>query len=524
MSEHLVSLLDLTLAWRRLKLDFDNRVSFCHPILKDLIELDLDSWLATIKDELARDVYRPSPPNAYEMPKGKWLVRPGVRLSPKDELIYTALVGAALPHIEERVRWARGDPDVSYQLVRDPRLPAWVNSGFRVWAEWRTKSLAKLGQSVQYVVFADISAFYENIDYPKLASYLREIGVGQEVVSLLTECLWVWSLPRGKGLPQGYTPSDILAKLYLAGFDLSLKNEGHVHLRYVDDIRVFCANLTAARQSLVRVSHLLRLRGLNAQSAKTAIHDAAKARLEIDGVAPVIEVVVSQLLTEVREERAFADPYLTLARLEKLVEATPESPPREVLEQAFRDHFLSADDDSFNKTLFHYLLIRLGAVHSRVAVDYALNALLRRPEETEYVLAYLKKLGPAAEDVAGVIEHLFRSEAIYDYQIYQILRWLHEIDSVDDRVLERARHYLDDRNRAKIVRAYAIAILGTAGNAADLERLQEEYAEATDELQRAEILWALRRMETAARNGFYGRFADESELTRRAERLVRERT
>ena len=251
MSEHLAELLDLELAWRRVKLDYDsNRTFVTHPFLTDLVELDRESWLRRLRHELASDAYQPSPPVSFPQPKGKWLVRPATMLWVDDEIVYAALVGAALPHIETALRWAQGDPDVSYQLSPDPGRPAWVRSDFRVWNEWRTRSLEKLGAAVQFVAVADIAAFYENIDFARLLSYLREVGTDAEVLELLAKCLHTWSQPRDKGIPQGYSASDILAKLYLLPVDQALKNEGYTHLRYVDDIRIFCGNLTAAKRSV----------------------------------------------------------------------------------------------------------------------------------------------------------------------------------------------------------------------------------------------------------------------------------
>ena len=108
----------------------------------------------------------------------------------------------------------RGTSDIAYQLETVSTTVKWVKRGFLVWQEWRQKSLEKL-RAAEFVLIADIAAFYENIDLPRLSSDLRATGMGEEATRLLSACLNRWAEPRGKGIPQGRSASDILAKLYL---------------------------------------------------------------------------------------------------------------------------------------------------------------------------------------------------------------------------------------------------------------------------------------------------------------------
>jgi hypothetical protein len=68
-----------------------------------------------------------------------------------------------------------------------------------------------------YVVMADITAFYENIDLGLLLSDLIE------AINQISSCLNKWAQVQGRGIPQGQSPSDILAKLYLNSIDQTLK-------------------------------------------------------------------------------------------------------------------------------------------------------------------------------------------------------------------------------------------------------------------------------------------------------------
>jgi hypothetical protein len=170
----------------------------------------------------------------------------------------------------------------------------------------------------------------------------------------------------------------------------NLRNAGFTHLRYVDDIRIFCRDLQEAKQALLQLSDLLRLRGLNVQSAKTRIYRSDEALRLIDGVSPVIERINQELQEEIQEYAG--GEYGTVEELEQLTAANPGHPPLEVLERAVRAHFIDVQDTDFDTTLFHYLLTRPGATGSRIAVDYCILILSKRPEETEHVLRYLGKM------------------------------------------------------------------------------------------------------------------------------------
>ena len=148
------------------------------------------------------------------------------------------------------------------------------------------------------MVFTDITGFYDNIDLPLLMSDLRNCNIDPELISQISKCLNKWVSINNKGIPQGQSASDILAKLYLNSIDLGLKNSGFVELRYVDDIRIFCKSKSEAKKALIELSRLMRKRGLSLQSAKTKILNAVDAYSEIESIFPIIRSVVNRLKEE----------------------------------------------------------------------------------------------------------------------------------------------------------------------------------------------------------------------------------
>lgn len=419
MSRELADILDFDLAWRRVMYDRPDRCFGSHPYLIPVIEQSVPEWLGLVRDRVANG-YAPSPCPVLPVPKGNWQVRPGAHLRLEDELVYNALVGSFLDDLIRALGPAQGDPDVAYQLADRPDRVAWVKRGVPIWKEWRERSKLRIIKGTEFVVFSDISAFYENVDLKRLISDLRALGLGGESEQLLANCLNRWAEPRGKGIPQGYSASDILAKAYLSSIDSNLQREGFNHLRYVDDIRIFCRDSLEAKRALLVLSELARTRGLNLQSAKTEVLRADRALHRVDGVTQIIENLNDELLAEI--EVVVDESYWAMSEMEKLAATDPEAPPAVLLDRAFESHFVDPAADGFNKSLFHFLLTRLGVVNSRHAVEYCLNLLPKKPEETPQILHYLGKVGLEDADHRRILQFLASPECIYEYQVFLILR------------------------------------------------------------------------------------------------------
>ena len=214
---------------------------------------------------------------------------------------------------------------------------------------------------------------------------------------------------------------------------------------------------------------------------------------------------------------ADAGPYATLADIRTAIGNSPNAPTPEVLEQTFQEHFVpSLPDDSFNKTLFHFLLSRLGAAKSRIAVDYSLAMLALRPEETMYVLRYVKAIDPTEQDIEHIVSFLASEDAFYEYQWFQLIVWFFERGDVPDQLLAFCRKWAFDQNREPWLRAYSLAVLGEAGDPSDLEEIRDRYDNVQTEIDRAQSVAALVKMERGQRNAFYGRVMGDGDLVARA--------
>jgi hypothetical protein len=209
-----------------------------------------------------------------------------------------------------------------------------------------------------------------------------------------------------------------------------------------------------------------------------------------------------------------------LRKLDQILREEEVAPP-EVLERTFKEQFLDSAEARFERTLFHYLLTRLGRVGSKVAVDYCVEALRSRPDETEYMLRYLGSVGLEEHQVNRIVDFVESADALYDYQIYQIVAWFYSQKRWDERMVQLCRSLAFDRNRPTWLRSYCTAYLGEYSDSGDLAHLEEQYAHLTTDIERADCAAALKKQERGRRNAFYARIQGDGEYVQWAAQLVR---
>ncbi len=513
--------LDLALAWRRTKADLQSeRVFVRTPYEIELVEENLEDWLLQLQQKI-QSGYRPSSTVIADVPKGNGAIRPGAILSPEDRTVYAGIVGALLPTIYVGLKWEQGTVDFAYQLSEQFDRTKWFTNSYTGWTEFRNAQLQRLADDdITHVVVSDLTGFYENIDLTILMSNLRTLGCDHDIVQLLQTCLYRWAPLPGRGIPQGYSASDILAKVYLNTIDRAMIDEGFDYIRYVDDMRVFCKGFADCKRALLFATQAFRRRGLNLQTSKTEMIVRDHAKVRIEGIYPIIEAVQERYRKEISQIVGSVDPYAPISKIEAQV--NPDEAPIEVLKEVFNEYFIGKDA-RFNSTLFHYLLNRFGAQKDVSVVKFCIRQLYIRPQETQPVLDYLRVVGAHEEAYPGVLHFLNSQDNLYEYQKYQIFRWLGEAGVAPvPGLLALARQLTFDFSRPAYLRAVCRKLLQDHGTIADLDRLEASYVDMRDDLEAAQTLISLKRMDAGRRNAFYGRVEDDGVLRGRAVRLVRQ--
>lgn len=520
---------DINLAWSRVKKDLKDKHFISPLFLPDILEVDIAKWLGELKNKIETKAFQPHPMEVVEIPKGKGLIRPGSLLSIDDNITYSALVQECYLKILTQIEWAQNNVDFAYIVTKENATSTtWYKSQLFGWNSFREKSLEKIKEGYQYVIVTDLTGFYDNIDIPILISDLKACGIDNEIVNELSKCLNRWTQVNNKGLPQSNSASDILAKLYLDNIDKGLRNAGFVHLRYVDDIRIFCKNSSEAKRALLELTKLLRKRGLNLQSSKTKILPSNEALNEIEGIQPVITMVTKQFENELLSFE-FPSEYFDNDE-EQTTENKEDDTPIEVIRETFKTYFINGTDDKFDKTLFHFLINRLIVENDSVAFDYCLANFEKHPEETSYFLKYSKSFDGWDIEVMDLpkkmqeflIGFLSSKEAVYDYQNYQILMWFIEnVTEMPEDLIKLCRQYAFDNNRPYYLRSAARSILGNFGNTADIEKIEDQLTHIVSDFERAELLCCLSKMEKGKRNALLGRVAKDGQITEMAVSYVK---
>lgn len=477
------------------------------PFELEILDSSKEAWLPLLIASIQEDTYSPDTATIVELPKARGLVRPIALMSLRDRVVYNASIQACFPNIFAELSWSQGSRDFAYSLRPPDRTPPWFKNAFRGWIAFRKASLSNLASPCVAVAITDVAGFYENISISRLISDLQSIGCNEHAVHLISRQLNRWCQVEGRGIPQDAWGSHVLAKLYLNPIDRRFAHAGRVHTRYSDDIRIFCESSQAAEVALVETARAMRRRGLSLQGAKTKVVPRDQARAIIEGRTPTIARIRRdwrQAIIDAIGDGEDAD-YLTVAEIDSLIQNEPERIPVDVLRGAFDAFIQNEADDGFDKSVFHFLLNRLAKAGDKHAIRYLAAKLITHPQETSFILRYVRQVDAETEFEPALIAFLRSAQgSVYDAQRLIVLAWWSQgTPSIE--AAELARGVAFSADAARITRAAARAVLAAHAELADLERLQEDYDRSGDELERAQILCCLRRLEKSRRRAFVAR-------------------
>ena len=488
--------------------DARHRSFFDHPVALSLIQQNADPWIADLVGVLDAGNYAPSPARLVAVPKPQWHVRSGTVLSIEDEVVYSYLGLRLLELIRGTIGWSSPHLRFSHRLAASDRK-YWFQKRLVGWKAFDRMSLRRMkGNDAKYVVVTDIAGFYGNISVGRLIRELRAAGADQQDVALLTRCLNTWSQQRERGIPEGHSTSDLLAEFYLDPIDRALRALRIEHYRYNDDIRIFAATPTQARIALRELSRLMHERGLNLQSAKTEILSRAKARQRFGNVQSQLSKVAKRLqdlLSEIGDTS-----YIAPEDIGAMLRSDADSPAPTVVEAAWSE-FEARRSSSFDKSIFHFLLGRLGEMKSDSAVDYCMKLLADKPEETTHILRYLSDVGPTSSQLDDVHAVLRSSDTIFEYQRYRIMRWATENEIEHAGLLAFARDAVREPHTLR--GQQALLYLGRFGNgAADVDSLQRVLVNSMAPEVRTVAAFALERAPRSQRGNILARARGQNRM------------
>ncbi|MGA6180911.1 RNA-directed DNA polymerase [Stenotrophomonas sp. NPDC077421] len=140
------------------------------------------------------------------------------------------------------------------------------------------------------ILVTDLINYFENISIELIReAFLSKLPLikadGQaklhirNAVQTLCSLLEKWSYSDRHGLPQNRDASSFIANVVLSDVDHRMVSMGYDYFRYVDDIRIVCADDRRARKAVADLISELRAVGMNINSSKTEIINLGHERV-----------------------------------------------------------------------------------------------------------------------------------------------------------------------------------------------------------------------------------------------------
>lgn len=240
------SIPNLWAAW--LKVRANNGAAGIDRMTVKRFDEDAYARIEQLQTDLRNKTYRPQPVRRVFIPKSGGGERPLGIPTVRDRIVQQALLQILEPIFEAKF---------------SPR-----SHGFRPERGCAT-ALEVVDRAVkhgyEWVVDADIKAFFDNVDHDKLIGAINEEISDGSVLQLITRILKAGVIhpeasniePTELGTPQGGPISPLLANIYLHHFDVRMAEAGYGLVRYADDFVVFARSEEQAEAALILARQVL---------------------------------------------------------------------------------------------------------------------------------------------------------------------------------------------------------------------------------------------------------------------------
>ncbi|MBU6995011.1 CRISPR-associated endonuclease Cas1 [Ferrovum myxofaciens] len=217
--------------------------------------------LITLRSDVESHHYQPYPLLEIHIPKKDGRMRRLCIPVVRDRILQTAAAQVLTPLIDAQLETA----SFAYRQGHSVKMAVVTVTRLR-------------DQGFQWVVDADITSFFDNIDHSVLRAKLKRTVADYSVFPLIE--LWLAAVIQPlsgspylleKGVPQGSPISPLLANLYLDDFDENLMGHQYRLVRFADDFLILCRERQEAENALELTTEVMKQLKLELQPDKTRI-------------------------------------------------------------------------------------------------------------------------------------------------------------------------------------------------------------------------------------------------------------
>lgn len=469
------------------------------PTLHDseLVKVDEERFLRRIR--ASSDHYSVSTLRLVVVPKPRLRMRLGALPVLEDWILYNAVVIGLARQVEEKLipgnqevlfsfRWTDENPHDLFRSKHEPHQ------------DFGRKSLELL-EDVPFVLTTDMADYFEHLDLGILRTTLLRLGAdGQLVTLLIDQLLRRWTHPSGRGIPQGPWASSYLGNLYLDALDKALIQRGFIHVRYVDDFRVFCNSVNEARRAMMTIGEVCRELGLSMQSEKTLLLSHKQAMNSWVGLAQRLEELKEDVADRLRDFFVHFGPYgeETIEQIDPDEDEVVGS----TLRSLFDDITESRRPHEVDGQSFRFVLNRLRARVDDHGLAYCLKTLAELPDQGETVSRYLVLFADDEVVQRKVLGFLQSEDNLYEWQATHLLSVFNAAEELMSDALLYIRTLAHDLNVHFALRGAAVDVLSKQGNEADIEELRRRFASEPNLDVKVAIILATRRLHSEERKRF----------------------
>lgn len=445
---------------------------FPDPILySDMIDGGIVQERITDNFDRNHGSYEACDRSLFDIPKPNFTLRYALEIGLEDRAIYHGICSYLIKHFDPLIPWYVFSHRQNQNRPSDRYM---FRNG--VW-DWRdfTEAVRSEVDPTKHLLSTDLNNYFENIDIDVLKScfsdLIPKLQITSEVKScvrshlrLLFDCLNKWSYDGRRGLAQNRDASSFLANIYMLYVDQKMRAGGFKYFRYMDDIKIICANKLEARRALKELIIHLREIGLAVNAKKTVIADgaiAADIAECLDTAAPQIERLGSIWQTKKREVIARSFPEL-----------------RNFAESLLINNKIDSRD-------FRFCISRLIVLASciefavppaffRRITELLIERLCDSPASTDQFLKYLRVVelsGQNLQDIADYICDVNRN--FYGWQCYLLWILLAERGYKEKNLFRHALKCLDEPEGPN--RIGATLYVGASGSKAGRRRIARSF-------------------------------------------------